>query len=52
MELQNKRGVDEALPFDTNFDIYETDHNEEIYNTFVYQPTGKTVAVCLVRTYT
>jgi hypothetical protein len=44
MELHNKRGVDETLPFDTTFDIYE-DHNEEIYNSFVYHPTGKTIAV-------
>lgn len=47
MELHTKPTVDDAaLKFETNFDIYGTDHNDEIYNSFVYQPTSRIVSVC------
>jgi hypothetical protein len=45
IELHKKHGAEEPVPFDANYGIYEADHNEEIYNSFVYHPMGKAVAV-------
>jgi hypothetical protein len=44
-ELHTKPVDDAATKFETNFDIYGTDNNEEIYNSFVYQPTGRSTSV-------
>lgn len=46
MELRTNPTVDDsATKFETSFDIYGTNNDEEIYNSFVYHPTGFSVYI-------